>query len=117
MENAQRPQAEAIFQGLLEVVPEYVPALVATAYLQLCRQDVEGASTVLQQALRLDPTSPATMLMLVACLLTLNDRNTAGSLLGEAGELLESGAAATEPNVADIQRFYRLQLARFEVGR
>ena len=110
LENGNVRGAEAIFAGHREVAPEFYPALLGFAYIQISQREYDAAVHTIRQALRLKPDSLEAMLYLVACLLTVHDYNAAGTILGEVGEVIESGEVEN-PN---LSRFYRAQLARYQ---
>ena len=101
--------AETIFKGLITVVPDFAPAWLGLAYCQVCSANLEGAADSARVALKVAADSVEAMLFLACCLLTLGDFNSAGTLLGEVAERVESGQVMD----SNLIRFFRLQLARF----
>ena len=110
IENGQLSRASAIMHGLVEIVPDYYPAWLGLAYLQIASKNLDAAAHAARQALRSNPDSIETQLFAASCLLTLGDHSGAGTLLGEVGERIESGNVTD----ADIVRFFKVQLARYE---
>lgn len=110
LENGDLRRAEAIMSGLTEVAPDFACAWLGMAYLHIQNQDFEAALTATRQALRVDPNFVEATLFLVTCLLTTGDVNSAGTYLGELGEMIESGAIEDPLMI----RFYRTQLARYQ---
>lgn len=110
IENGSLKQAESIFQGLIEVAPEFVPGWLGLAYLHIHQNNSETGLITAQQAVRLDAESCEAMLFLVICLLSTGDYQSAGSYLGEIGDRVESGSI-DNPNVI---RLFRAQMARYE---
>lgn len=110
LENGDVRRAELVITGLTEVVPEFAPAWLALAYIHVQARNVDGAIFAARQALRVEPNFVEAMLLLATCLLTTGDLNAAGTYLGEVGELVDSGAI----DEANVIRFYRAQLARFQ---
>lgn len=109
-ENGDVRKGEAIMTGITEVAPEFAPAWLGLAYVQLQGGSYEAAMRSAQQALKLHPESVDAMLFIVACSLTVGDATTAGTYLGETGERIDAGEV-TNPNVV---RFYKGQLARYQ---
>lgn len=110
LENGDLRRGEAIMHGLTEVAPDFSPAWLGMAYIHIQNQDFEAGLIATRQALKIDPGFQEAMLYLVACLLTTGDFSSAGTYLGELGEMIESGALES-PNML---RFYRAQLARYQ---
>jgi tetratricopeptide (TPR) repeat protein len=110
LENGSLLQAEVIMHGLNEVCPDFGPAWLATAYINIQNKDFDNAIYAARQALRINPEFTEAMLYLVACLMTTNDYNAAGTFLGEVGERIEGGLVEN-PHVV---RFYKAQLARYQ---
>lgn len=110
LENGHTRRAESITVGLVEVAPEFGPAWLALSFIHIQNASYDAAISAAKQALKIDPQSLAGMLFLVTCYLNTGDFNSAGTLLGEVGERIDSGAAG-DPSVV---RFYRAQLARFQ---
>jgi tetratricopeptide (TPR) repeat protein len=103
-------KAEIIMVGLLEVIPEYVPAWLALSFIYTQVKNYDAVSNAAREALRLEPESVEAMLFLAIATLNTNDFNAAGTYLGEVGDLVEKG----EVSDARIVRLYKMQLARFE---
>ncbi len=110
LETGQVRKAEVIMHGLNAVAPEFVPGWLGTALVQGTLGNIEGAYTASQRALKLQPDSPEAMLYVVVAALTLNDSSTAGTLLGEIGDLIEA-KQISDPHVV---RLYKMQLARYQ---
>jgi tetratricopeptide (TPR) repeat protein len=110
LENGEIRRAEAIFQGLTEIVPEFSAGWLGLAYVGIQNKNLDDAIFAARQALRLDPEFNEAVLYLTCCLLSVGDYTTAGTYLGEIGEKIEGGAI-THPNMI---RFYRAQLMRYQ---
>ena len=109
LEKGNLRRAEALFKGVTEVAPEYYPAWLGLAYVHIETEDYDPAVYCIRQALRVAPTSIEAMLYLVSVLLTTGDYGTAGSYLGEIGDLIKS--ISVDPN---LDRFYQVQLVRYQ---
>lgn len=101
---------EAIFRGLTDVAPDYLPAWIGIAYARYIEGDFEAGLQAARQAVRVDPNSIAGLLMLVNGLLCTDDINSAGAFLGEAREQLEVSAPP-----AEHRKLYKLLLARYQL--
>lgn len=110
LETGQARRAEIIVNGLVEVAPDFVPGLLLRAVLYALNGELDSALQVTSSALKQQAHSIEAILILAACALSLNDANSAGTYLGEAGELLE-GSANARP---EAKRFYKMQLARYQ---
>ena len=110
LENGNVKQAEIILNGVSEIMPDFVPALLARVAISITNKEYELALKFARDAAAIDPGSPVCALYLITCLLITRDFNAAGTLLGEVGEKVESGAVS-DPNVI---RFYKGQLARYQ---
>ncbi len=110
LETGQVRKAETIMIGLNTVAPDFLPAWLGTALVHGTLGDMEASYRAAERAFKLAPESSEAMLFLIAAALTLNDSATAGTLLGEVGELIQGGKVS-DPNVV---RFYKMQLARYQ---
>lgn len=110
LENGNLRRAEAILVGLVEVAPDFASAWLGMSYIHIQNRDFEAALQTTRQALKIDPNFHQATLYLIACLLTTGDYSSAGTYLGELGELIESGGL-DDPGML---RFYRTQLARYQ---
>ena len=110
LENGELRKAEPIIHGILEIAPDFVPALLAQAYLFIQRSEFDSGLSMSRQALKYAPEMLEASLMAVCCMITLNDTSGAGTLLGEIGEKVEAGAVERP----ELVRFYKVQLARFQ---
>ncbi|MFM1846723.1 MAG: Tetratricopeptide repeat [Pseudomonadota bacterium] len=110
LENGDIRRAEVIITGVTEVAPEFAPAWLAMAYIHIHNKNMDGAIFAARQALRVDPHFVEAILYLATCLLTTGDLNSAGTYLGEVGEMIEGGTVED----ANVVRFYKAQLARFQ---
>ncbi|MEZ4754331.1 MAG: tetratricopeptide repeat protein [Bdellovibrionota bacterium] len=109
LETGNLRRAEALFRGITEAAPEYYPAWLGLAYVQIEAEDFDPAVYCIRQALRASPNSIEAMLYLATVLLSTQDYGTAGSYLGEVGDLLET----TSVDV-NVEKFYKIQLARYQ---
>ncbi len=110
LEGGDIRRAEAIFVGLTEVAPDFSSAWLGLACIHMQNRNWESALQCTRAALKVDQNSAAAMLYLVTCLLTTGDFSSAGTYLGELGEMIESGSLE-DPQ---LLRFYRMQLARYQ---
>ncbi len=111
LETGHTKRAEAIMAGLNEVAPEFAPAWLATALLRAVGGNYEGALQAANLALKANSESAEAMLYIVALTLTLGDAATAGTYLGEVGEMIEQGKVGSQ----HVTRFYKMQLARYQM--
>jgi tetratricopeptide (TPR) repeat protein len=109
LESGNLRQASLIFDGLVDVVPHFTPALLARAIIALFQREYTDAADAAKRAFTADPHSVEALLLLVLSLFGLNDYNSAGTYLGEVRDAIESG------NLTDKQllRVYRMLLARY----
>lgn len=110
LETGQVRKAEVIMQGLTAVAPDFLPGWLGMSVVQSTLGNIEAALAAAQRALKLDSQSAPAMMCVVVASLTMNDMSTAGTLLGEVGELIEA-QRVTDPNVT---RLYKMQLARYQ---
>ena len=110
LENGVLKQAEIIFAGLVEVLPEFVPAWLGLAYVRGQDGNYDSALVAAQQAVRYDEQSAAAILYLVTFLLTAGDLQSAGTYLGEIADRIES-AELQDPQLI---RFFRAQMVRYQ---
>lgn len=110
LENGNSKGAEPILRGLTTVVPEYGPAWLALSYIYLLDNNAEQALFCADQSLKCNPELKQALLFQVTCHLHLRDLSSAGTILGEFGELIESGQVSNP----QMNRFFRIQLARFQ---
>ena len=109
LETGHCKRAELILKGLTTVVPEFVPGWLALSVAQSGLTNIEGANESARRALKLQPDSAAAMVLLVTTALTLGDKSTAGTYLGELKEVIEQGAVS-DPNVI---RLFKMQMVRY----
>ena len=110
LENGELVRAEIIMNGLVAVAPEFIPAWLALTYIELMNDNIENALNYAKQSHKIDPNNIMAGLFLVTVLIGIDDVATAGTYLGEVGDLIES---QRETDLSII-RFYRAQLARFK---
>jgi tetratricopeptide (TPR) repeat protein len=110
LETGQARKAEVIMQGLNSVAPDFLPAWLGMSVVQSTLGNIEAALAAAQRALKIDPQSAQAMLCVVVASLNMNDMSTAGTLLGEVGDLIDA-QTVTDPNVS---RLYKMQLARYQ---
>jgi predicted Zn-dependent protease len=113
LETGQLKRAETILRGLTTVAPEFVPGWLAMAVCHSTLGNPELAQDAARRALKMQPDSAAAMMLLVTAALTLGDVGTAGTYLGEIGELVDQGRIA-DPN---LLRLFKMQMARFSQGK
>ncbi len=109
LENGDVTRAEPIMLGITAVAPEFLPAWLGLAYINLLQGNQDAAMATSRQAVKIDPNSIEAHLMLVTCLLGAGDYNSAGALLGEVQERLDRGEGTS-----NLTRYYKAQLARYE---
>lgn len=101
--------AENIMQGLISVMPDYLPGWLALSYIHGINHNHDSALFAARQAVRIDATSTEAQLFLIACLLTVGDYNAAGTYLGEVNDKVENGSVDNAYHV----RFFKAQLVRY----
>ena len=79
-------------------------------YLEIEAGNFQDASKLCQRALEVNPNSYETMLMYVACLISLEDFNKAGTYLGEIADAIEGEIIFDY----DVIRFYKSQIIRYQ---
>ena len=112
-ESGQSQRADVIFNGLAEVSPKFLPALLGKCLVQINNQAYDAAVESAKKALKLDPKSVEAQIFLVTALLSVGDINSAGTLLGEIGERIEAGEVTAHHTIC----LYKGQLARYESRR
>ena len=70
-ENGDIRRAEVVFNGVLAVAPDFAMARLGKAYIQIQSGEFDDALVTVRHALKAQPDSLATLLYLVACLLTV----------------------------------------------
>lgn len=110
LETGATRRAETIFQGLTEAAPDFALGWLGMAVVHIYLDDYQEAVLSAQRALKVDSQLSPAMLVLSACHLTLGDYNSAGTLLGEVGELIENGQVRNP----DLVRFFRIQFVRYQ---
>ena len=113
LETGQIKRAEVAVKGLTTVAPEFMPGWLARCVVESSLGNVESALQAARRALKLQPESATAMMLIVTASLTIGDISTAGTYLGEVGELVEQGKIA-EPNLI---RLFKMQMARYTQGR
>lgn len=113
IENGNLKGAEQILKGLTEVAPNYGPGWLALAYVNTMENNLEHALDCADQAIKCNPELKQAILFQATCYLSLRDLSSAGTLLGEYGDLIDNGQIS-EPNHI---RFFRTQIARFQALR
>lgn len=102
--------AEHIMQGLVSIVPDYAPAWLGLSYINGMNHNHDAALFAARQAVRIEISSTEAQLFLIACLLTVEDYNTAGTYLGEVGDRIDSGSVDN----SYLIRFFKSQLVRYQ---
>ena len=110
IENGDIIKARNIFDGLIQVDNTFLPGLLGMIYLEIEAGNFQDASKLCQRALEVNPNSYETMLMYVACLISLEDFNKAGTYLGEIADAIEGEIIFDY----DIIRFYKSQIIRYQ---
>lgn len=112
LENGDLQKGETILKGVVEIAPEFVPAWLGLAYVNLARRRLEVAIQMAEKALARDSESLEAMLYLIAVNITRGDIQSAGTFLGEVAEKIDAG----ECDNPTVIRFYRAQLARYQTS-
>lgn len=102
-------QGESIFNGLNEIVPDYVPSWLGTACCHVLNKNFDAAVFASRQAVRIDPENAPGLLLLSAALLATADYSGAGTVLGEISERISAGTVS-DPHCI---RFFRGLLERY----
>lgn len=110
LETGQFRRAEVIMHGLNTVAPDFAPAWLGTALVMATLGNLDVAHDASRRALKLQPQSAEAMMFVVLTALSVKDANTAGTYLGEVGDMIDQGKA-TDPNLI---RLYKMQLARYQ---
>lgn len=111
LENGETTRGLVILKAISKIAPDFVPAWLALAYAYTVNDESEQALRCAKEAYRLEPASAVAILFLVTCLLNVGDIATAGSYLGEAGELIEREGLEKR----DILRYYKGELYRYRM--
>jgi predicted Zn-dependent protease len=109
LETGHCKKAEIILKGLTTVVPDFVPGWLALSVAQSTLSNIEAAHESARRALKVQPSSPAAIILLVTTALALGDKSTAGTYLGELKELIDQGIV-NDPNVI---RLFKMQMVRY----
>lgn len=109
LENGELRKAEVIFKGIISVDPTFVAAWLGLAYLYHYSSQIDEGIAAAKKVVQLEPGSIEGSLFLVIFLYSSGEISTAGAILGEVREKVESGLVK-DPN---ILRIYRSQLERF----
>ena len=99
-----------ILKGINAVAPNYVPALLALCHVHVISKNHTKALQLASRAVELEPESVDARLFLISAHLLVRDLQTAGTMLGEVGEAIESGINISSAAL----RLYRAHRARFE---
>ena len=110
IESGQLKKAEAIFNGVNEVAPDFCPGWLGSCYLHFLKEDYESATSCAKRAHESDSDNVEAMLYLVICYLATGDKHAAGTYLGEINERAEQGRVES----SDAMRLFKMQLARFQ---
>lgn len=110
LESGNIKAGENIMRGLTEIAPGFNPGWFGLSYIQSMNKNHDAAIAAARQALRNDQNSVEAQLFLVSYLLTVGDFNSAGTYLGEVGEIIDTRSIENQ----NIVRFYRAQLARYQ---
>lgn len=113
LETGQLKKAESVARGLTTVAPEYVPGWLAMSVVESSLGNVEQGLEAARKALKIQPNSAEAMILVVTTALTIGDMSTAGTYLGEIGEMVEQGKV-TDPN---LLRLFKMQMARYGQGK
>lgn len=75
--------------------------------------NIAAALDAARRVLKLQPDSAAAMMLVVTTALTLGDASTAGTYLGEVGEMIDQGGIV-DPH---LLRLFRMQMSRYNRGK
>lgn len=109
LETGQLKKAEVILRGLTTVAREFLPGWLGLTVAYASQGNIEASHEAAQCALSVQSDSPAAMILLVATSLTVGDRSTAGTYLGELKELIEQGIVS-DPSIV---RLFKMQMVRY----
>lgn len=113
LESGQLKKAGALARGLTSVAPDFVPGWLVMSVVESSMGNVEAALNAARKALKLQPDCAQAMMLIVTTSLTLGDISTAGTYLGEVGDLVEQEKIA-DPN---LLRLFKMQMARYGQGK
>lgn len=113
LETGQLKRAEVVVRGLTSVAPEFVPGWLASSVVESSLGNIEAALQAARRALKLQPDSAAAMMLIITTALTLGDLTTAGTYLGEVGDMVSEGRVS-DPNAL---RLFKMQMARYNQGK
>jgi Flp pilus assembly protein TadD len=109
IETGQLKRAELILRGLTTVAPEFLPGWLGLSVVKSSLGEFEPALEAAKQAVRVQNDSPAGLILVVVNALTLGDRSTAGTYLGELKDMIDQGIIV-EPNII---RLFKMQMVRY----
>jgi len=110
LEVGHTARAELIFHGLLEANPRFTASELGMCYVFALGARWEELENQARSVLEREPKNPEALLFGIMSALSLGERTTAGSRLGEFGELIDSRVELD----ADELLIYRSQLVRYE---
>lgn len=110
LEVADISRAEILFRGLLEIDSQFIPAQLGLAFVCAANARWQELENHAHQVLEREPRNPEALLFGIVAALHLGERTSAGSRLGEFGELIDSGAELDSEQLV----VYRSQLARYQ---
>lgn len=103
-------KSQQLLLGLVEVAPTKHDYWIALSVCQLLLNEVDQAKLAAHQALRLQPDSIRSKLLVVTVFLNLREYSEAGTYLGEIKDQVDSSGGVSK----DVIKYYQAQLARFE---
>jgi hypothetical protein len=109
LEIGSLQKSESLLKGITEIAPDHIPSKLGLAYLSLIRSQLEEVVRLTRQVLDQSPTSALAMLYLVIASLSRSDLQTAGTYLGEIGDLIAEGMV----DDGQLERIYRAQMVRY----
>jgi len=110
IEAGEIQRAMILAQGLCVIAPKFAPAFLVLSYVHCLNSEFQDAYEASTKAYRLASEDPSVALFFATTALMVGDAQSAGTVLGEVGEMIE-GNVLTSPN---ITRLFKLQLARFQ---
>jgi hypothetical protein len=110
LELADVARAEIIFRGLVEIDPGFAPGRLGLAYVKAVAGKWDEVEAQSRFVLDREPRNPGALLFGVISAMHLGERTSAGSRLGEFGELIDAGAELDSEQLL----VYRSQLIRYQ---
>ena len=113
LENGNTKIAEPLIKGLTEVRPDFAPGWLGLACISILNNDFDAGLDAARKARKIKSDAADAILFEITCLLSLDDLNGAGTLLGEVSDMVENHQITNPLHL----RFFRAQLARYQTIR